>query len=136
MIGTTLSHYVVEVLLGEGGMGAVYRARDTVLNRTVAIKVLTTEAIGDAESKRRLLNEARAASALNHSNIVTIYAVEQEHDINFIVWLEGTKVATDVFTREPRYTACRPQNLSSFRDGSRVLLFGVGCGTATQKDFF
>jgi serine/threonine protein kinase len=98
MIGTTLSHYVVEALLGEGGMGVVYRARDTVLHRTVAIKVLTTAAIGDAESKRRLLNEARAASALNHSNIVTIYAVEQEHDVDFIVMehISGTPLAAPV----------------------------------------
>ena len=85
MLGSTLSHYVVEALLGEGGMGVVYRARDTVLNRTVAIKVLTTTATDDAESKRRLLNEARAASALNHSNIVTIYAIGQEREVDFIV---------------------------------------------------
>ena len=98
MIGTTLSHYVVEALLGEGGMGAVYRARDTVLNRTVAIKVLTTAATGDAESKGRLLNEARAASALNHPNIVTIYAVEQERDVDFIVMehISGTPLAAPV----------------------------------------
>jgi serine/threonine protein kinase len=83
MIGSTLSHYVVEALLGQGGMGAVYRARDTVLNRTVAIKVLT--AAGDRESTRRLLHEARAASALNHPNIVTIHAVGRERDVDFIV---------------------------------------------------
>jgi serine/threonine protein kinase len=82
MIGSTLSHYVVETLLGEGGMGAVYRARDTVLNRTVAIKVLT---VGNTDAKRRLLHEARAASALNHPNIVTIHAVERERDVDFIV---------------------------------------------------
>ncbi len=85
MIGSTLSHYTVEALLGEGGMGVVYRARDTVLNRTVAIKVLANTAIGDAESKRRLLKEARAASALNHPNIVTIHSVEREGNIDFIV---------------------------------------------------
>ncbi|HEX6465252.1 MAG TPA: serine/threonine-protein kinase, partial [Vicinamibacterales bacterium] len=83
MIGSTLSHYVVDAFLGQGGMGAVYRARDTVLNRTVAIKVLTSA--GDAESKRRLLHEARAASALNHPNIVTIHAVERDRDVDFIV---------------------------------------------------
>ena len=84
-IGSTLSHYVVEALLGEGGMGIVYRARDTVLNRTVALKVLTDRSPDDAESKRRLLSEARAASALNHPNIVTVYAVEQERGVDFIV---------------------------------------------------
>jgi len=52
MIGSTLSHYTVEDLLGKGGMGIVYRDHDTMLNRTVAIKVLTNSAIGDAESRR------------------------------------------------------------------------------------
>ena len=82
--GTTLSHYVIEELLGAGGMGQVYRARDTVLGRTVAIKVLAPAA-DDSESKRRLLREARAASALNHHNVVTIHSVEQERGLDFIV---------------------------------------------------
>ena len=83
MIGTTLLHYAIDARLGEGGMGTVYRARDTVLNRTVAIKVLTATA--DAESTSRLLREARAASALNHPNSVTIHAVEQHGGVNFLV---------------------------------------------------
>ena len=82
MIGSTIRHYAIDGRLGEGGMGTVYRARDTVLQRTVAIKVLTAT---DPESARRLLREARAASALNHPNIVTIYAVEQDDDAAFIV---------------------------------------------------
>src|SRR5207237_1307983 len=85
MIGSSLSHYVVEALLGEGGMGKVYRATDTVLNRTVAIKILSETASGDGESKRRLLHEARAASALNHPNVVTIHSVEAERGLDFIV---------------------------------------------------
>ena len=64
-------------------MGTVYRARDTVLDRTVALKVLT--AGGDADSRRRLLHEARAASALNHPNSVTIHAVEEHEGVAFIV---------------------------------------------------
>lgn len=83
--GTTLSHYVIEELLGEGGMGQVYRARDTVLNRTVALKILAASTPDDSESKRRLLREARAASALNHHNVVTIHSVEQEAGVDFIV---------------------------------------------------
>jgi formylglycine-generating enzyme required for sulfatase activity/dienelactone hydrolase len=83
MIGTTLLHYAIDARLGEGGMGTVYRARDTVLNRTVALKVLASGA--DAESTKRLLHEARAASALNHPNSVTIHAVEQQGDLAFIV---------------------------------------------------
>jgi eukaryotic-like serine/threonine-protein kinase len=85
MIGSKLSHYVVEALVGEGGMGKVYRATDTILNRTVAIKVLSEVPLPDGESKRRLLHEARAASALNHPNVVTIHSVESERGLDFIV---------------------------------------------------
>jgi formylglycine-generating enzyme required for sulfatase activity/dienelactone hydrolase len=84
IIGSTVSHYQVQSLLGEGGMGAVYRARDTLLGRTVAIKILSLSQ-GDSQAKQRLLNEARAASALNHPNIVTIHAVEREGNLDFIV---------------------------------------------------
>jgi len=85
MIGTNLLHYSIDRLLGQGGMGAVYRARDTVLGRTVAIKVLTTPGGADPDATRRLLREARAASALSHPNIVTIHAVERAGDVDFIV---------------------------------------------------
>jgi serine/threonine protein kinase len=81
MIGSTLLHYAIDARLGEGGMGTVYRARDTVLMRTVAIKVLSSVA---PDAARRLLQEARSASALNHPNIVTIYAVEQHEATAFI----------------------------------------------------
>jgi eukaryotic-like serine/threonine-protein kinase len=93
--GTTLAHYVIEELLGQGGMGQVYRARDTVLNRTVAIKVLAPTPSGETESKRRLLHEARAASALNHHNVVTIHSVEEQGGVDFIVMehVSGTPLA-------------------------------------------
>lgn len=93
--GTTLSHYIIEELLGEGGMGRVYRARDTVLNRTVAIKVLAPTTADESDSKRRLLHEARAASALNHHNVVTIHSVEREDGLDFIVMehVAGTPLA-------------------------------------------
>jgi formylglycine-generating enzyme required for sulfatase activity/dienelactone hydrolase len=83
MVGETILHYAIDARLGEGGMGTVYRARDTVLNRVVALKVLSRAP--DEESTRRLLREARAASALNHPNSVTIHAVEQHGDLAFIV---------------------------------------------------
>jgi predicted Ser/Thr protein kinase len=82
MVGTRLLHYVIEARLGAGGMGTVYLARDTVLDRTVAIKVLD---VGDTDARARLLHEARAASALNHPNIVTVHAVEQQGETAFIV---------------------------------------------------
>src|SRR5262249_55436770 len=82
---TRLGPYEVRAPLGAGGMGEVYRARDERLGRDVAIKVLSEEATSDRNRLRRFEKEARAASALNHPNIVTIYAVEQSDSISFIV---------------------------------------------------
>ncbi len=76
MIGQQLAHYRIDSKLGEGGMGVVYCAFDTHLDRAVAIKVLRGDATADAERRRRFVQEAKAASALNHPNIITI------HDIN------------------------------------------------------
>ena len=66
MIGQTLGHYRIESKLGEGGMGVVFKAHDTHLDRPVAIKVLPAEAVANPERKRRFVQEAKAASALNH----------------------------------------------------------------------
>jgi Tol biopolymer transport system component/predicted Ser/Thr protein kinase len=83
--GTQLGPYEVIALLGAGGMGEVYRARDTRLRREVAIKVLPPELVADEERRRRFLQEARAASALNHPNIVTIHEIETVGGVDFIV---------------------------------------------------
>ncbi len=85
MIGVSIGRYVVESKLGEGGMGVVYKARDTQLERTVAIKVLPPAVVADADRKRRFVQEARAASALNHPNIVTIHDIGTDEGRDFIV---------------------------------------------------
>jgi tetratricopeptide (TPR) repeat protein len=82
--GSRLSHYEVLDSLGKGGMGEVYRARDTKLNRDVALKVLPAELAGDAERRMRFEREAQSVAALNHPNIVTIYSVEQADETHFI----------------------------------------------------
>ncbi|HEY2015232.1 MAG TPA: serine/threonine-protein kinase, partial [Bryobacteraceae bacterium] len=76
MIGQTLGHYRIDSKLGEGGMGVVYRAFDTHLDRAVAIKVLRPDAIASPERKRRFAQEAKSASALNHPGIVHIYDID------------------------------------------------------------
>ena len=93
--GRTVGHYQILSELGEGGMGKVYKARDTVLGRTVALKVLPPELVSDPESKRRLLQEAKATSALNHPNIVTVYDILNDEGVDFIVmeYVEGQTLA-------------------------------------------
>src|SRR5215510_12021425 len=76
MIGQALGHYRIEAKLGEGGMGVVYRAFDTHLDRAVAIKVLRPDATASPERKRRFVQEAKSASALNHPNIIHIYDID------------------------------------------------------------
>src|SRR2546422_427353 len=83
MIGQTLGHYRIEAKLGEGGMGIVYRALDTRLQRLAAIKVLA-EGVVSPERRKRFVQEARAASALNHPNIVHIYDIDQIDGMDFI----------------------------------------------------
>src|SRR5256714_3251516 len=76
MIGHTLGHYRIDSKLGEGGMGVVYRAFDTHLDRAVAIKVLRPDATASPERKRRFVQEAKSASALNHPGIIHIYDID------------------------------------------------------------
>src|SRR5438309_195260 len=84
-IGDRLLHYRIVGKIGEGGMGHVYQAEDTKLGRLVALKFLPPETISNQTAKRRLIQEARAASALNHPNIVTIYSIDEKDGLDFIV---------------------------------------------------
>jgi serine/threonine protein kinase len=83
--GRRVAHYQIVAKIGEGGMGEVYKARDLHLDRFVALKSLPPEKVADPDRKRRFVQEARAASALNHPNIVTIHDISQEGGIDFIV---------------------------------------------------
>ena len=84
MVGKTISHYNILEKLGEGGMGIVYRAEDTRLNRTVALKFLAADRVADASLRQRFLREAQAAAALDHPNICTVYEIDERDGETFL----------------------------------------------------
>lgn len=94
MIGKAISHYKILEKLGEGGMGVVYKAQDTKLDRIVALKFLPKHLLCDQEAKTRFVHEAKAASALNHTNIATIYEIDEVEDLCFISmeYIEGRSI--------------------------------------------
>ncbi len=91
MIGTTISHYIITGKLGEGGMGIVYKAEDTKLERPVALKFLAPHLLSNEEAKKRFLREAKAAAALDHPNICTLYEIDEASGRTFLAmaYLEG-----------------------------------------------
>jgi len=102
MIGQTIAHYKITAKLGEGGMGEVFLATDTKLDRQVALKFLPASLQSDPEARERLLREARAVSKLNHKNILTIYAVESADGRDFIVmeYVDGKSLKDLIDARE------------------------------------
>lgn len=96
LVGKQLANYRIEKLLGAGGMGEVYLARDSKLDRLVALKILPWHFVADTERSARFQREARALSTLNHPNLVTIYEVGEANGVNFIAieFVEGQTLAS------------------------------------------
>ena len=95
MIGRTISHYRIVEKLGEGGMGVVYKAEDTQLRRTVALKLLPRETLDEEEVKARLIREAQAAASLDHPNICQVFGIHEEAGETFIAmaYIDGPSLA-------------------------------------------
>jgi serine/threonine protein kinase len=155
--GTKLGPYEILSKVGAGGMGEVYRARDTRLERTVAIKVLPSEFSRHAELRKRLEREARTLSSLAHPHICALYDVGQESDVDFLVmeYLEGETLAhrllkgalparsvlqygvemADALERAHRHGIIhrdlKPGNIMLTKDGAKLLDFGLARVEAT-----
>jgi eukaryotic-like serine/threonine-protein kinase len=154
--GTRLGAYEIVSAIGAGGMGEVYRARDTRLDRTVAVKVLLTQVSGDSLFRERFEREARTVSALDHPHICALYDVGRDHGISFLVmqYLEGETLA-DRLTKGPLpidqaikygvqiaealdkahrqgivHRDLKPQNVMLTKAGAKLLDFGVAKMTA------
>jgi len=89
MTGQTISHYRILEKLGEGGMGVVWKAEDTKLKRTVALKFVPPDAAGDAELRTRFLQEAQAAATLSHPNVCTVFEIDEECGFLAMEFVEG-----------------------------------------------
>src|SRR5208283_5813010 len=100
MIGQRIGHYLIEEKLGEGGMGVVYRARDEKLRRDIALKFLGILPSGSAVSHEKVLEEARAISALNHPNICTVYEVGEADGKPYIAmeFVDGQPLSREILS--------------------------------------
>ena len=91
MIGKEIHHYKILEKLGEGGMGVVYKAQDTKLDRIVALKFLPTHSLGNDDDRKRFETEAKAAAALNYPNIATVYEINDHEGDTFIAMVLWNK---------------------------------------------
>jgi serine/threonine-protein kinase len=121
MIGETISHYKIMEKLGEGGMGAVYRANDTRLDRAVALKFLLSRVVGDRSDRARFIREAKSAASLNHPNICTVHAIEENEGVVFIAmeFVEGQDLRTGL--RDG------PLDAGDALDIARQVAYGLAC---------
>lgn len=163
LIGKKIGHYKIHKLLGTGGMGEVYLAEDTKLRRNVALKLLPPQFAADNERKKRFEKEARAISALNHPNIITIFEIEETDNIHFMAtefidgqtlrsriaenplsWQEAVKIAIQIATALDSahsvgiiHRDIKPANIMIRKDGIvKVLDFGLAKLTAPDSDDF
>ena len=127
MIGKTVSHYRILSIIGKGGMGVVYRAEDTRLGRTVALKFLPEQFANDRSAVERFRREARAVSALNHSNICTLYDVDMSDSQPFLVmeYLEGQTLWERIHEQ--------PLNLAELLDLSMQITDALECSPCQTR---
>ena len=117
-VGTRLGHYDVTALIGEGGMGQVWQATDTQLNRQVALKILPDAFAKDAERLARFKREAQILASLNHPNIAAIYGIEEAEETRALVLelVEGPTLADRISKGRSRWMRrCRLRNRSPRR---------------------
>jgi len=114
MIGKTISHYKIIEKIGEGGMGVVYKAEDTKLKRTVALKFLPSHLTKNETDLARFLQEAQSAAALNHPNVCVIHEVHDEGENPFIVmeYVEGETIRQKIKEKRKKISVPSKANIN------------------------
>ncbi|MEW6060654.1 MAG: protein kinase [Bacteroidota bacterium] len=127
MIGLTISHYTILEKLGEGGMGIVYKAQDTKLDRFVALKFLPSHISQSEQEKSRFIQEAKSASALNHPNVCTIYGIDEYEGQQFIEmeFVDGMTLREKIYGKDLSYPYQLPIK--------QVIEYGIQIGEALQE---
>jgi len=122
--GTKLGPYEIQTALGAGGMGEVYRARDTRLERTVAVKILPSHLSSNPEAKQRFEREARTISSLNHPHICVLHDVGSQDGTSYLVDSSQKMTAVDIQTANDSVQIGAPKTL--FQTGVRTSIFSEG----------